>query len=109
MCDDPVPIFCYKDYIARIPSKLNSAAGLSEVDDETLKSWLLRHRVHSVALCEERGGYVQWLINDSPPYTTQRALNVGCALAVMELPWLLPVLAILQPHHNLLVLFILLH
>ena len=52
LIDDPVPIFCYKDYVSRIVPKLSVAAGLCGVGGETLNGWLLRHMVHSDALCE---------------------------------------------------------
>ena len=56
---EPVPIFCYEDYVARIAPKISGAAGLCGVDGEIPKGWLLRHIVYSDALREEMGEWVQ--------------------------------------------------
>ena len=49
MYDDPVPIFYYEDYVARIAPKLSGDTNLSGVDGETLEGWSLWHMVHSDA------------------------------------------------------------
>ena len=87
LCNDPMLIFCYEDYVARIAPKLSGGAtGLCGVDGKTLKGWILRHRVHFYALREEMDEWVQWLNNDSPPYITYQALNAACGMAAKKTP-----------------------
>ena len=69
---------------------MDGAAGLCGVDGETLKGWLLRHRVHSEALREEMGHWVEWLSNGSPPYAAYRALNAYRMLAADKQPGVRP-------------------
>ena len=74
------PSFCDEDYVARIVAKLGGAAGLSGVDDETLKGWLLLHRIHSEAIRDEICEWVQWLSNGLLPYIGYQVLNAGSGL-----------------------------
>ena len=66
--DEHIPIMCHEDYVSRIAPKLSGTAGLSGLDGEHLKGWLLWHMLHADALCEEMGKWVQWLSNGSPLY-----------------------------------------
>ena len=63
-CDEPVPVNCFEDYIARSAAALKGAAGLSGGDGETLKGWLVRHRFHSTVLREEMREWFNWMAND---------------------------------------------
>ncbi|KAL7526948.1 hypothetical protein ACHAXR_001723, partial [Thalassiosira sp. AJA248-18] len=91
--DDPVPINCYEDYVALGAARLHGAPGLSGVLDAEMlkvKGWLLRHRVHSDALREEMGLWVQWMSNGTPPYAAYRALIAGRELAADKNPGVRP-------------------
>ena len=88
--DESIPIMCHEDYVARIAQKLSGVTGLSGLDGEQLKGWLLRHRVYSDALCEEMGEWAQWLSTNLPPYAAYHALNAARGLAAGKTPGVRP-------------------
>ncbi len=47
---DTMPVYCYKECIAKTAARLSGGAGPCGVEAEMLKHWLLRHGAHSEKL-----------------------------------------------------------
>ena len=50
---DSIGIFVFEEDVAKQADFCTGAAGLSGVNTDTLKAWLLRYGAHSDALCVE--------------------------------------------------------
>ena len=81
-----MPVYCYKECIAKAAARLSGRAGPCGVEAKTLKHWLLRHGAHSEKLCEAMADWVDWLSNGLPPYAAYGAVNMVCPVALDKCP-----------------------
>ncbi len=64
---DTMPVYCYKECVAKAAACLTGGAGPCGVEAEMLKHCLLRYGAHSELLREAMAKWVDWLGNGSPP------------------------------------------
>ena len=72
---DTMPVYCYKECVAKAAVSLSGSTGPCGVDAKMLKHWLLRHGTHSEWLHEAMANWVDWLSNGSPPNSAYQAVN----------------------------------
>jgi hypothetical protein len=89
-CLDLMPVYCFKECIAKAATRLSSGAGPCDVESIMLKSWLLRYGVQSESLREVMAAWVHWLSNGSPPYAAYRAVNTVRTVALDKTPGVQP-------------------
>jgi len=70
---------------------MSGGAGLSCVDTEMAKDWLLRHKVRYEELRVEIAHWTMVMANCSPDYATYRGLNAGRMLALDKEPDMRPI------------------
>ena len=62
-----MPVYCYKECIAKAAARLSGGAGPCGGEAKMLKHWLLQHSAHLEKLCGAMADWVDWLSNGSPP------------------------------------------
>ena len=67
-CLKLLPVYCFKECVAKAASRLSGSAGPCGIEVDMLKNWLLWHGAQSKRLCEVMATWVDWLSNGSPSY-----------------------------------------
>ena len=88
---DFVPHASSKESVAVAAKKIQGSAGPSGIDAVTLQSWMHRYGNASENLREEWCKWVEWLVNESPPYAAYRALNARRGVALDKSPGTRPI------------------
>ena len=89
-CLKLMPVYCFKECVAKAASHLSGSAGPCGVEADMLKNWLLWHGAQSERLCEVMATWVNWLSNGSLPYAVYHAVNTVCTVALDKTPGVRP-------------------
>ncbi len=87
-CLELMPVYCYKECVAKAAACLSGSAGLCGIEADMLKNWLLHHGAQSKRLRDVMAMWVDWLSNGSPPYAVYRAVNTVRTVALDKCPGL---------------------
>jgi hypothetical protein len=85
-CLNTMPVYCYKECVAKMAACPLGSAQPCRVESEMLKHWLLCHRTQSERLCGAMLTWVDWLSNTLPPYTAYRIVNMVRTVALEKKP-----------------------
>jgi hypothetical protein len=89
-CLDLMPVYCFKECVAKAAARLSGSVGPCGVDAEMLKNWYLHHGDHSGRLHDAMATWVDWLSNGLPPYAAYRAVNTVRTVALYKSPGVRP-------------------
>jgi hypothetical protein len=85
-----MPVYCFKECVAKAAARLSGSVGPCGVDAEMLKNWYLHHGDHSGRLHDAMATWVDWLSNGLPPYAAYRAVNTVRTVALYKSPGVRP-------------------
>ena len=85
-----MPVYVYKEDVAKEASRLRGAAGPCGVDGLLLKSCCLRYKIFSELLRAELARWADCMSNGSPAYASYHALNASRMLAADKQPGIHP-------------------
>ena len=86
-----IQVYITKDVVNSVEWKLSGSAGHGGIDLEALQGWLLKYRDDSKKLHISVEYFVDWLANQSPPWSAYKAFMYGRLLVLNKQPGIRPV------------------